>query len=164
MMNTNTLKCILWGTRSGYPTPSGRLDGVLLDLVLLAVRVYIAWIFLKSGLTKIEDWDTTVALFQDEYQVPVLSPYIAALLGTAGELIFSVMLIVGFLGRWAALGLFLVNAMAVISYPQLFEFECPAAVQSHFYWGAGLLILFVTGVGRISVDWLLNKRMNGCAN
>ena len=51
----------------------------------LAARLYVAQVFLLSGLTKLRDWDTTLALFHDEYQVPLLSPTLAAWAGTAGE-------------------------------------------------------------------------------
>ena len=53
----------------------------------LAARLYVAKVFFFSGLTKLRDWEITVALFTDEYQVPLLSPELAALLGTAGELV-----------------------------------------------------------------------------
>jgi putative oxidoreductase len=93
----------------------------LQPLAALAARVYVAQAFFLSGLTKIRDWDTTLALFADEYKVPLLPPEVAAVMGTAGELVLPVLLFVGFLSRPAALGLFMVNLMAVISYPQLFE-------------------------------------------
>jgi putative oxidoreductase len=60
--------------------------------------------------------------------------------------------------RPAALALFLVNAMAVISYPQLFSFDCPAAINDHFYWGALLLVIVAFGAGRFSVDSILGKK------
>lgn len=42
--------------------------------LLLACRLYVSWQFLKSGWLKISDWDTTLSLFQEEYQVPLLPP------------------------------------------------------------------------------------------
>jgi putative oxidoreductase len=48
--------------------------------------------------------------------------------------------------------LFVVNAIAVISYPQLFGFECPAAINQHIDWGMALLLLAAFGAGRISLD------------
>ena len=48
--------------------------------------------------------------------------------------------------------------MAVISYPQLFSFECPAAINDHFYWGALLLVVVAFGPGRFSLDALIGKR------
>jgi putative oxidoreductase len=49
----------------------------------------------------------------------VIPPELAAVMGAGGELAFSTLLILGLFSRPAALGLFAVNAMAVISYPQL---------------------------------------------
>lgn len=134
----------------------------LRDLLLLALRLYIAWVFFKSGLTKIEDWSSTLALFEYEYSVPLLSPAIAAVLGTAGELLLPPLLALGLASRFAALGLTVVNAMAVISYPALWGFECPAAIQSHFFWGAGLLFVLANGGGRVAVDTFL-WRNKACA-
>ena len=98
----------------------------------LAARVYVGQVFFLSGLTKIRDWDTTVALFTDEYKVPLLPPALAALMGTAGELALPVLLVLGLGGRFAALGLFVVNAVAVISLAEI----APAALQQHVFWGA----------------------------
>ena len=83
-----------------------RAAGALEDVFLLAMRVYVSWQFLKSGWLKLQDWDTTRFLFEEEYHVPVLSPALAAVLGTLGELVFPALLIAGLLGRLAALGLF----------------------------------------------------------
>ena len=121
-------------------------------LLGLGLRIYLGLVFFKAGLTKIADWNSTVSLFQDEYQVPLLSPELAAAMGTAGELVLPLLLWSGFLSRPAALGLFIVNLMAVISYPLLFTFDCPAALNDHRYWGLLLLVLIVFGPGRVSVD------------
>jgi hypothetical protein len=59
----------------------------LQPVAALAARLYVAQVFFLSGLTKLRDWGTTVALFTDEYKVPLLSPLVAALMGTAGELV-----------------------------------------------------------------------------
>jgi putative oxidoreductase len=132
---------------------------LLQPILLLALRLYIGWVFMRSGLTKIDDWGTTIALFTDEYHVPVLPPALAAVVGAAGELLLSPLLIVGLAGRFAALGLFVVNAMAVLSYPQLWQFDCPAAIQSHFFWGTLILVLAAFGPGALSVDAGLKRRL-----
>ena len=102
---------------------STRFDSLLTDwggsLLALAIRLYVGWQFLKSGMTKIADWDSTLFLFRDEYSVPVLPPEVAAVGGTLGELILPLLLFIGLLSRPAALGLFVVNLVAVISYPAL---------------------------------------------
>lgn len=129
-----------------------------LSAVLLGIRVYVGWQFFASGKLKLMDWGSTLALFHDEYHVPVLPPDVAAVFGTFGELAFPLLLFVGLFSRPAALGLFAVNLMAVISYPDLWTFECPAAIQSHLYWGMLLLVPLTAGGGRLSLDWLRRRR------
>jgi len=130
----------------------------LQPLLLLAARLYVASVFFRAGFIKITNWSNTLALFHDEYKVPVLPPDLAACVGTFGELVFPVLIVLGLAGRLGAAGLFVVNAMAVISYPKLFEFDCPAAIQSHFYWGSLLLALVAFGPGRWSLDtWILGR-------
>jgi putative oxidoreductase len=128
------------------------------SLFSLAIRLYVGWQFFKAGLVKISDWSATLALFHDEYHVPVLPPDLAAYMGATGELVLPVLLLVGVFSRPAAFGLFFVNLMAVISYPDLFTFECPAGLKDHFCWGALLLVLVAFGPGRIALDgWLSNR-------
>lgn len=139
-------------------TVTGLVDR-LQPLLLLAARLYVANVFFKSGLEKLRDWSSTLALFHDEYTVPLLPPDLAAYVGTFGELVFPVLLVLGLAGRFSAAGLFMVNLMAVISYPMLFEFECPAAIHSHAYWGIILASLVVFGLGPISVDKLWLRKL-----
>ncbi|MFZ6752874.1 DoxX family protein [Undibacterium sp. Dicai25W] len=122
------------------------------SLVSLGLRLFIGWQFFKAGLIKVSDWTVTLSLFNDEYTVPVLPPEVAAVMGAGGELFFPVLLALGLFSRPAALGLLAVNVMAVISYPQLFQFECPAAINDHFYWGISLLVLVAFGPGKFSLD------------
>lgn len=135
-----------------------RLD-TLQPLAALAARAYVAQVFFLSGLTKIRDWDTTVALFTDEYKVPLLSPALAALMGTTGELLFPVLLVLGLGGRFAALGLSVVNAVAVVSLSEI----APAALQQHVFWGALLAGLAVYGPGPWSLERLVWPRLQGLA-
>jgi len=65
----------------------------------------------------------------------------------------------GRLACLAAAGLFVVNAMAVISYPQLWGFDCPAAIQMHFVWGGILALLVLFGPGKLSVDAVVLRRL-----
>jgi len=132
----------------------------LQPLLLLAARLYVSQVFFRSGMIKIHDWSATLALFHDEYTVPVLPPDVAAVVGTCGELGFPVLIALGLAGRFGAAGLFVVNVMAVASYPQLWGFECPAGINAHFYWGSLLLALVAFGPGRLSLDALI-LRMAG---
>ncbi len=121
------------------------------SLLLLAARLYVAKVFFWSGLTKLRDWDITLALFEDEYAVPLLPPAAAAWLGTAGELLLPALLVLGLGGRFAAAGLFVLNAVAVLSLAEI----APAALVLHQLWGALLLLVWLWGPGAISVDRLL---------
>jgi putative oxidoreductase len=127
----------------------------LQPLAQLAARFYVAQVFFLSGLTKINDWDTTLALFADEYQVPLLSPTVAALAGTAGELVLPVLLLLGLAGRFAALGLSVMNGVAVVSLAEI----APPALQQHVFWGSLLLALVLWGPGRWSLDRMLEPRL-----
>ncbi len=122
----------------------------------LLVRLWVANVFFKSGLTKIESWDSTVLLFTHEYQVPLLSPTMAAYMGTFVELTFPVLLALGLAGRFAAGFLFVFNIMAVISYPTLNA----AGIQDHQLWGVMLLVTLLHGPGKLSVDYLISRFVN----
>jgi putative oxidoreductase len=114
----------------------------------LAARWFVGMAFFRSGLTKIADWDTTLALFADEYHVPLLPTDVAAVAGTFGELFFPVLLILGLFGRFSALSLSVVNIVAVLSLAEI----APAALQQHQFWGSLLLGLLLWGPGKWSVD------------
>lgn len=123
----------------------------LRPLAALLARLYVAQVFFWSGLTKLRDWGTTVALFTDEYKVPLLSPPVAAAMGTLGELALPMLLVIGVGGRFSALGLLVVNAVAVISLSEI----APAALQQHVFWGSLLAGLAIYGLGPWSLDqWI----------
>lgn len=118
-------------------------------------RAYVAQVFFMSGLTKLRDWSVTLALFQDEYKVPFLSPEWAAWMGTAGELVLPVLLILGLAGRFAALGLLVMNVVAVVSLSEI----APAALQQHITWGVLLTALAIFGCGRWALDAYLRPKL-----
>ena len=122
----------------------------------LIVRLWVAVVFFKSGLTKIQSWDTTVLLFTNEYHVPLLSPEVAAVLGTATELIVPLFLALGLGARGAAAILFVFNIVAVISYPELEA----AGREQHYLWGILLLVTLAHGPGALSLDRLLGRLIN----
>jgi putative oxidoreductase len=127
----------------------------------LGSRIYVGWVFLHSGNLKISDWGQTKDLFELEYHVPVLSPFWAAVSGTAGELIFSTLVIIGFGGRLSAIGLFFVNLMAVISYQDVLLADSGiAGLRQHELWGFMLAMLIVYGPGSWSLDRFLWNKAN----
>lgn len=142
---------------------AGRALGALealQPLAQLVARLYVAKVFMLSGLTKVRDWETTLALFMDEYHVPLLPSQAAAWLGTGAELLLPVLLALGLGGRVAALGLFVVNAVAVISLMDVPD----AALQLHVFWGSLLIGLVLWGPGRWSVDaWWVTRRARNAA-
>jgi putative oxidoreductase len=121
----------------------------------VGLRLFLANVFFKSGLTKIQTWDSTLYLFREEYKVPLLPPDFAAYLATGAELALPVLLVFGLFGRFAALGLCILNAVAAYSYyDQLSE----AGLQQHLYWGLLLAVLLLHGLGKWSLDEWLEKR------
>lgn len=129
------------------------------DPLALGLRIYVGWQFFKAGLLKLESWDSTMYLFQYEYDVPLLGPQTAAVLGTAGELVFPMLLWAGLVSRLSALGMQFVNVMAVVSYAHVIfnpEFGTDA-LNDHLYWGLMLLVITVYGPGRLSLDYMLAR-------
>jgi putative oxidoreductase len=139
----------------GYFNLTAMVDS-LQPLFAVALRIYVARVFFLSGLTKLHDWNITLALFRAEYHVPVLPPAIAAALGTGAELGLPVLLLLGCGTRIAAAALFAFNIIAVISYPGL----SPAGLKDHVLWGMLLLVLFFYGPGKLSVDHLLGRKLD----
>lgn len=136
-----------------YRQGSRWLDA-LQPLAALLARAYLAQVFFLSGLTKLRDWDITLTLFTEDYQVPLLPPEWAAPLGTGGELLLPVLLLLGLGTRFAALGLFVVNGVAVLSLAEI----APAALQQHILWGTLACALALHGGGRWTLDHLLARR------
>ena len=132
----------------------GELVDRLQPIFALAIRLYVARVFLASGLIKIMGWNSTLALFANEFHVPLLPPTVAAYLGTAAELGLPVLLALGLGTRFAAVALFVFNIVAVISYPDLSD----AGLKDHMLWGALILVTFFYGPGKISLDALLQRR------
>lgn len=135
-----------------------RKVSLLEPVALLGARLYVGWVFFASGLTKIDDWDTTLFLFEEEYAVPVLPYELAAYLGTAAELILPLLLFAGIASRFAAFGLFFVNIVAVISLEDI----AAAAYIQHVLWGTLLAQLIIFSGGYFSLDRLVEKQLGGC--
>jgi putative oxidoreductase len=128
-----------------------QLDRVPYALLALPLRVAVATVFWNSGMAKLANWDTTIALFVDEYQVPLLPPEAAAYLAATIELTTPVLLLLGLLTRAAALVLLgMTTVIEIFVYPQ--------AWPTHIQWAAMLLILLCRGPGALSIDHLLWRR------
>ena len=123
-------------------------------IVLLAVRIIPAMAFFKSGLTKIQSWDSTLYLFEEEYQVPFLPFELAAYTGTAAELILPPILLLGLFTRLSSGALFLFNIVAVVSYPVIWT----GGFYDHQLWAMMLIVSVIWGPGKLSVDHLLRAR------
>jgi len=137
----------------------------------LLVRYWVAAAFFGSGLTKTTTGsfalfgqtfsyplsllpaESTFTLFEYEYRVPLLSPTLAAYLGTAAELLLPVFLLLGLGTRYAALALFVFNIVAVVSYPDLMA----AGLKEHQVWGLLLLVTVCHGPGKLSLDYLIGR-------
>lgn len=141
--------------------------------VALLGRFSLAGVFWRSGQTKIENlqidlvdghfqlgWprlaENAVALFRDEYQLPLLPPHIGALLAATGEHVLPLLLLLGLATRLSAAGLL---GMTLVI--QLLVY--PGAWPTHGTWAAVLLMLMMRGGGAWSLDHLLQARMPGHA-
>ena len=150
-------------TGASVPTPRGartamgtigavidRLNAVPYWLLALPLRLAIATVFWNSGMSKLANWDTTLALFTDEYQLPLLPPAIAAYLAAAIELTTPPLLVLGLLTRpVAALLLGMTAVIEIAVYPE--------AWPVHIQWAAMLLVLLCRGAGSVSLDHILAR-------
>ena len=131
-----------------------RLDAVPYSLLALPLRLAVATVFWNSAMTKLANWQTALALFADEYRVPLLPPGVAAHLAVSIELTTPVLLVLGLLTRPAALVLLgMTSVIEVFVYPQ--------AWPTHIQWAAMLLVLLCRGAGTFSVDHWLGRRFFG---
>ena len=130
------------------------LDRIPYDLIALMARLSIAGVFWRSGQTKVEGWhvtDTAVYLFDTEYRLPFVSPWIGAHLAAFAEHLFPVLLVAGLASRLSALALLgMTLVIEILVYPD--------AWPPHGTWAACLLLIAARGPGRFSLDHLLSRR------
>lgn len=126
-----------------------RLEPVL----LLAIRLWMGEIFLKSGWNKMQDilegkTNKVVYLFEKIHPVPGVPAEIAAPLATGGELVLGSLFILGLFSRFAAFGLLIIIAVIeyVLSNPSL-----------HGLWGLLVAVILTRGAGLLSADAMLRR-------
>ncbi|HEX2940331.1 MAG TPA: DoxX family protein [Rhodopila sp.] len=127
------------------------LESIPYTILALPLRLAVATVFWNSGMTKLADWNATLALFSDEYSLPVLPPAIAAHMAAAIELTTPVLLILGLMTRAAA---FVLLGMTTV----IEVFVYPEAWPTHIQWAAMLLVLLCRGAGGLSLDQLIFGR------
>lgn len=130
------------------------LDAIPYALLAIPLRLAVATVFWNSGMTKLPNWDTTIALFTDEYKVPLLPPEVAAYMAASIELSMPVLLVLGLFTRPAA---FILLSMTTV----IEVFVYPQAWPTHIQWAAMLLVLIARGPGKLSLDAFIRKRMLG---
>ena len=125
------------------------------DLLALAARFGIGAIFWLSGRTKVDGLlhvtDGAIALFRDEFKLPLIAPALAAHLAAYAEHRFPLLLFAGLCTRFSALALLGMTAVIEI-------FVYPDAWPTHLSWAAILLYLVRHGGRRLSLDHLLRLR------
>jgi putative oxidoreductase len=138
------------------------------SLVAFIGRFSIAAVFWKSGQTKVEGFvidlidgqfnlgwprlsDSALALFKEEYRLPLISPEIAAPMAAFAEHALPLLILLGLGTRFSALGLLVMTLVIQV-------FVYPGAYPTHGVWATVLLYLIARGPGVISVDHLLARR------
>jgi len=129
------------------------LDRIPYWIIALAARIFPAAVFWQSGQTKVAGFHlkpSAIALFQSEYQLPIIDPTAAAYLSAFGEHFFPVLLVLGLATRFAALGLLFMTAVIEV-------FVYPGAWPTHGVWATCFLLLIARGPGEISLDHLIAR-------
>lgn len=137
-------------------TLPAQLNRVPPSLVQLMLRFGLAGVFWSSGRTKVEGLltisENTFYLFEEEYRLPLLSPHLAAQLGTYAEHLLPILLVVGLATRLSALALFgMTLVIQLLVYPD-------ALVSTHLGWFALALAVATGGPGTLSLDHLLFRK------
>lgn len=132
----------------------GWLDRIPYTLLAIPLRFAVATVFWNSAMAHLASWDTTLSLFEDEYQVPILPSDLAAYMAVAIEVTTPVLLVLGFLTRAASLVLLGMTTVIEV-------FVYPLAWPTHIQWAAMMLVLLARGPGKFSLDWLIRRRVLG---
>ncbi|HEY5896068.1 MAG TPA: DoxX family protein [Burkholderiales bacterium] len=133
------------------------LEAVPYSILALPLRFGVAWIFWNAAQVKLINWQRTIELFTDEYQVPLLPPEWAASTALSIELAAPVLLVLGLFTRFAVL--VLLGMTAVIQ-----TFVYPDAWPTHLQWAAMMLVLLCRGAGAVSLDHYLARVISNRLN
>jgi putative oxidoreductase len=130
------------------------LGRIPVELPVVLARLSIAAVFWQSGQTKVEGWqvsDSAIYLFENEYRLPLVDPWLAAHIAAFAEHLFPVLLVIGLASRLSALALLGMTLVIQI-------FVYPGAWPTHGTWAACLLLVIAAGPGRLSIDHLIRRR------
>ena len=130
------------------------LDRIPYALLALPLRLAVATVFWKSAQSHLANWDTTLYMFETDYALPFLPPAPAAYLAVAIEVTTPILLVLGLLTRAAALVLLGMTMVIEV-------FVYPEAWPTHVQWAAMLFVLLARGPGKLSLDWLIRRRLLG---
>ena len=130
------------------------MDRIPYWLIALSARSFPAALFWQSGQTKVAGFSlkpSAIALFENEYQLPLIDPEIAAYVSAVAEHLFPVLLVIGLASRFSALALLVMTTMIEV-------FVYPAAWPTHGVWATCFLIVIARGPGLLSLDHLIARR------
>ena len=130
------------------------MDRIPCWLIALSARIFPAAVFWQSGLTKVAGFSlkpSAIALFENEYQLPLIDPAIAAYASAVAEHLFPVLLVIGLATRFSALALLVMTAVIEV-------FVYPGAWPTHGVWATCFLIVIARGPGLLSLDHLIARR------
>ena len=114
----------------------------------LAIRLWLAQLFLVSGVIKATHWETALQLAANEYPVSWMSPVTAAYLGVSIELLGAVLLAVGFMTRYAAIPMLILSLVIQFAY---------LPFDNQLFWAVLLGWYAIQGAGAFSLDALLRR-------
>ena len=138
------------------------LGGWLAPLFLLAVRLYWGWGFFQTGKGKLMNLDRTAGYFESLH---IPAPKLNALAAGSTECLGGLLLLLGLGGRLVPVPLI---ATMVVAYMTA-ESEALHAITSDpdkftaaapFLFLMAVLIVFVFGPGKLSLDAILSRKTN----
>ena len=140
----------------GLGVTRSRLARFPLSVLELGMRVAVGATFFRSGMNKVQSFDTAIVLFREEYRLPLLPPEIAAYMGTAVELSAPVLLVLGLFARLGAAALLVMTL--VIQF-----LVYPANWPEHLMWASILAYVLTRGPGALSIDRAIALNLFGRA-